>query len=214
MGTAGASPRLAVHGAAYVLRSAPCLLFIRFLRVNLCFHRCPSVSFSSALPLSRRTPVQRRVPIPSIPRCRRTGRHFASFPCCPTAARSSWHFWGAPALDAPLRLRCAEPWWFPHLGFNPGSGFHPGGMWFRRAAFLTQPKPLHPHSPQISPSKAFSTARAPMALLHPSWSRLESPSRAAAPSQLLQICSPWVLCPHPAAHREHGCSPFLLFPPA
>lgn len=94
MGTAGASLRLAVHGAAYVLRSAPCLLFICFLRVNLCFHRCPSVSFSSALPSSRHTPVQRRVPIPSIPRCRRTGRHFASFPCCPTAARSSWHFGG------------------------------------------------------------------------------------------------------------------------
>lgn len=45
----GSSLCLAGCGTAYVLRSAPCLLFIRFLRVNLCFHRCPSVSFSSSL---------------------------------------------------------------------------------------------------------------------------------------------------------------------
>lgn len=49
-GRRGTSPCLAGCGAAYVLGSAPCLLFIRFLRVNLCFHRCPSVSFSSSLP--------------------------------------------------------------------------------------------------------------------------------------------------------------------
>lgn len=153
-------------------------------------------------------------PHPQHPQVPQDRPSFRLLPLLPHGCPLLVALWGAPALDAPPRLRCAEPWWFPHLGFNPGSGFHPGRMRFRRVAFLTHPKPFHPHSPQISPSKAFSTARAPMALLHPSWSRLESPSRAAAPSQLLQICSPWVLCPHPAAHREHGCSPFLLFPPA
>lgn len=65
MGTTGASLCLAVCGAAYVLGSAPCLLFIRFLRVNLCFLCCPSVSFPSTLPSSHCT--QRRVSIPSHP---------------------------------------------------------------------------------------------------------------------------------------------------
>lgn len=111
-GRRGTSLRLAGCGAAYVPGSAPCLLFIRFLRVNLCFHRCPSVSFSSSLPSLRSAlagaggawgpcPQQLQV-TPGGVVVWGGGRHFTSL-CrsCMAGCLPGDFFGGEPGLDAP-----------------------------------------------------------------------------------------------------------------